>query len=162
MKFPHLSRSKDSARCLAQLSQLMPANGDMEQFVAAVACFRNRPIHLHRVALPVGISGVWAPHEHEDFILVDAGHMPPTRYAAIVAHEIAHIVLEHKPASQQRQEGYTSVLDPDVAQRFMFRHVYEDGAEREAEELATQLTLEHGRRRRDANLRQNRVSARIR
>ena len=76
--------------------QLLPASGDLEQFVAAIAHHRNRPIRIWACELAADEpSGLWVPLPDEDLVL-HAGGIPAEHRTVIVCHEVAHMLLEHR------------------------------------------------------------------
>lgn len=127
----------------AQIDQLVPAGGgDLTDLVARVAQTRGRPVHLMPAKLgPEAPSGFWLATATADYIAYP-DDAPPTRRAAIVCHEVAHMLLEHDLSDPDPEAlaGLTApVLDPAVAARFLRRHSYATRDEREAELLGTRL-----------------------
>lgn len=126
----------------ARIEQLVPIGGDLEDLVEHVARSRGRSVCLLPTdVVPEAPSGVWVATDKADYIAFPSD-APPTRRAAIICHELAHMLLGHAP-----QEGGPQALArlaapaiaPDVAARFLLRHHYVSREEREAETLATRL-----------------------
>ena len=156
-----LRRSAASAR------RLIPASGDLTGFVDAVARSRGRPIVLLGAAFEADApSGVWIVTELRDYIGYPSD-APAARRAAIVCHEVAHMLLGHDPPAgtgglASLAAAAAPTLDPDVAARFLARHGYAGGEEADAEGLGTWLAAELARRERLARAPQDRVYDRMR
>ena len=156
-----LRRSAASAR------RLIPASGDLTGFVDAVARSRGRPIVLLGAAFEADApSGVWIVTELRDYIAYPSD-ASAARRAAIVCHEVAHMLLGHDPPAgtgglASLAAAAAPTLDPDVAARFLARHGYACGEEADAEGLGTRLAAELARRERLARAPQDRVYDRMR
>ncbi len=148
----------------ALVLEMLPPDGDLVGLVGRIASSRQRPIVVTRLSLPSGISGLWDERSPDrDLVVIDDVPMAPSRYAAVLCHELAHIVLGHHGIVDHSPEPTQSGnIDAAIAQRFLRRCAYDDVVEREAEELATALTKEHLRRTHDTSLGLNRVSSRLR
>lgn len=144
--------------------EMLPPDGDLAGLVDRIASSRQRPIIVTRLPLPSGISGLWDERSPDrDVVVIDDVPMAPSRYAAVLCHELAHITLGHHGIVDDSPEPTQSeTIDGAIAQRFLRRCAYDDIVEREAEELATALTKEHLRRTHDTSLGLNRVSSRLR
>src|SRR6478752_7812798 len=133
------------AHTVALGERLLPRDGSIDGFVAAVARHRGRPLHVLDYPLDAaGPSGLWVGCSSGDFIIRSAA-ATPTRGATIVCHELAHMLLGHEPevGDVQAAEVIARVLAPDVgasvAARFLARHGYETADEEDAEAVATAL-----------------------
>jgi len=149
------------------VSTLIPDNGSVDDFVAAVSAQRGRRIAVLGCSMPDdGPSGYWAPTPDVDYIL-HADSITAEHREAVVCHEIAHMVLGH-----EAREGLMDTraiapsISPEVAARFLTREGYSDEIEADAEMLATLIAAELVARA-DAGSRaaaqtQDHVSARLR
>ncbi len=147
---------------------LLPANGDIDEFVSAVADHRGRPGHVLSSPLnPAGPSGFWIGIPTGDYIVVTAT-ATPTRRAAIVCHELAHMLLGHEPevgdvdSARLLAQYLAPAVDPSVAIRFLARHGYEASAEEDAEAAATAFVTAAATRQRATSATNDRVSERLR
>lgn len=131
--------------------RLMPVDGDVEKFVAAVATHRGRPIRLRECPLDVDDpSGLWVPLPDRDLVLLAEGITHEHR-TAVVCHEMAHMLLGHETRAGDVDISLISAalelsIDRSVAARFFARHDYEAAEESEAETLATRIASELARR----------------
>ena len=150
-----------------ELRRLVPASGDLDLLVAAVAARQGRPIRVLGCELEEEApSGLWLQTADVDYI-VHADGIAAEHRRVVVCHELAHMLLGHSPG-----RGEVSTADiapsiaPAVAARFFTRHGYEDEAEAAAESLATQLATELARcaaaRHVEAALTGDTVSTRLR
>lgn len=136
------SRRVTSAARLAK--RLMPTDGDMVGLLANLAQHRGREIHvLARDFAGQPTSGLWISAERADYLVID-DPTTPSRRAAIICHEVAHILLGHRA-----QAGGAALiaaaapdLSPELIARAMARHSYATQEEVEAEALATQIATE--------------------
>lgn len=143
---------------------LLPSDGNLTGLVVSIASSRQRPIIVTRLPLPSGISGLWDERSPDhDVVIIDDVPMAPSRYAAVLCHELAHIFLGHHGVLDVASGPLlTDAIDDSIVQRFLKRCAYDNQMERDAEELATSLAREHLSRTHDAALRLNRVSSRLR
>ena len=148
--------------------RLLPTSGDIDGFVDAVSGHRRRPLRVMDYPLdPAGPSGLWISTPAADYI-VCAASATPTRRAAIVCHELAHMLLGHEPEVGQAEavQAVAQILapdvDPSVVSRFLTRHRYEASAERDAEAVATAFVTAAASRQRVAATATDRVSERLR
>jgi hypothetical protein len=117
--------------------------------------------------IPPGPSGLWISTPAADYI-VCAAAATPTRRAAILCHELAHMVLGHEPevgdaeAVQAVAQVLAPDVDPSVVSRFLSRHRYEASVEGDAEAVATALVTSAASRQRAAATATDRVSERLR
>jgi hypothetical protein len=143
--------------------QLMPRDGDIDGLVGNLSAHRSRPLTMIDSDLGQdGPSGLWLATPTKDYIVVDTAGSP-SRRAAVICHEVAHILLGHTgdPVAQDVASLVPNIR-PSLAARFLARHGYDEPDEHAAEDLATQLVAEHTRRDRAAQLNQNTISARLR
>ena len=149
------------------VSTLIPDNGNVDDFVAAVSAQRGRRIAVLGCSMPDdGPSGYWAPTPDVDYIL-HADSITAEYRETVVCHEIAHMVLGH-----EAREGLMDTraiapsISPEVAARFLTREGYPDEIEADAEMLATLIAAELVARAdagsRAATQTQDHVSARLR
>jgi hypothetical protein len=143
----------------------MPDDGDLDQLLQNLAAERGRPISVleHDPQADGLPSGLWIKATHGDIIMVEAG-AGPSRRAVILSHEIAHMMLGHDgdcEASDLVVQGSPN-LNQGLIERVLHRDNYATDDEGDAEEVATLIAVEHGRRRRNAELRSNPISARLR
>lgn len=160
----NLKRGRSGSSIQVTALEMLPLDGDLNVLVERIASARQRPIVVTRLPLPPGISGLWDERSpDEDFVVVDDVPMAPSRYAAVLCHELAHIVLGHHGIIETAPVvELIDTIDDSIVQRFLKRCAYDDQMERDAEELATALTREHRRRTHNAALKLNRVSLRLR
>ena len=128
------------------VAKMIPAPWNLLEFIANVARHRGRPINIvdHEFDADSKISGAWRSGDEKDTILVSAS-ASGLRREAIVAHEIAHMMLGHTPADLGfvGEDAVADVMplmlmaDSDLARKFLFRHAYDKAAEADAEQLAT-------------------------
>ena len=161
--------SPPSHRTIAKATRaalrLMPEDGDLDTLLQNLAQQRGRPITvIDYDPLPDRLpSGVWVKAQDRDVILVEEG-VGPSRRALIISHEIAHMVLDHHGdcTVSDLVRNAAPDLAPALIERVLHRDTYESAAESEAEEVATLIAVEHSRRRRNAELNANPISARLR
>lgn len=111
-------------------------------------------------------SGLWIATAQADYIVFPADASASER-TAIICHELAHMLLDHRPEAEvdrlaQLVAMVAPTVDPTVAGRFLTRHGYADGAEAEAEQLATVLVTQLSRNAQTEALRSDAVSDRLR
>ena len=132
----------------------MPADGDLDALIEAVAAERGRPIHVMSAALGADApSGLWVSTSRRDYI-VHPDDATPTRRTAIICHELAHMLLDHDPGQVAGDTAtFLTHIAPDIPAairaRFLARHGYEAELEADAEHVATRLTALCAQRRRD-------------
>lgn len=136
------SRRRDLTAALNSLLPLIPRPWSADEFIRRVSTSRRRPIHLLTYPLSTGDpTGFWLSTTGADYIVVPDS-ATGARRDAIIGHEIAHIVLEHDPQPATQLEGLAALApnsSPELVARFLPRHGYQAGIEREAETLATRL-----------------------
>ncbi len=155
-------------RVIALGQRLLPRDGDIDGFVSAVAAYRGRAMRVLNYPLDAaGPSGLWIGTSSGDYIVCSAD-TTPTRRAAIVCHELAHMLLGHEPevgdaaAAQAVARVLAPDVDPLVAARFLARHGYEGPAEEDAEAAATAFVTVAANRQEAAVTATDRVSERLR
>lgn len=141
---------------LKTLQPHMPSPWNLDEFVHNLANRRGRPIELraaHFEVLQDGnrTSGMWVEEPALDVIYWDVT-LPALREAAI-AHEIAHMVLDHprKVLTSRDADGLVlhrgaSPSGRPASSRVLFRHDYEADIEKEAESLGTLLVYDIAQR----------------
>ena len=147
MTQPRADRAKEGVRRARKTAKsLLPDSGDLDQLVLAVSAHRGRLITVQSWRLEADApSGIWLQAADRDYVL-HAANLGPEHRAAVVCHELAHMLLGH-----QSREGVVDVrgvapsIDPVVAARFFTRHGYEDDIEAEAEDLGTRLAADLAR-----------------
>lgn len=153
-------------RATRQALRLIPADGDLDQLLVNVSRFRNRPLHLIEgdigdAKTPSGLCV--ATKAGIDYVMVDR-EATPSRRAAIVCHEIAHMLLGHQGAAPLADiaDYVAPDLDPRLVARLLARHGYTAEIEQEAEAMGTVLATELAGRAAQHALAQDNVSARLR
>lgn len=146
--------------------RLMPEDGDLDALIENLARERGRPLAVveHDPQVDGLPSGVWVDATDRDIIMVEAG-VGPSRRALIISHEIAHMMLGHDGDCRTISDLVRNAapdLSPALIERVLRRDAHTSDDENDAEEVATLIAVEHGRRRRNAELRANPISARIR
>lgn len=145
--------------------RLMPSDGDLDVWLQNLGEHRKRPIRLiiQPLGAGTGLSGMCVVRDDADYIVLDAAGSP-SRRALVLAHEVAHLLLEHdgKAATSQVVAQVAPDLSPGLISRVLTRDGYDSFEEQDAEELATLLAVEHARRQRAHELKSNSVSARLR
>ncbi|MFY0409778.1 ImmA/IrrE family metallo-endopeptidase [Solicola sp. PLA-1-18] len=144
----------------------MPADGDLAVMTRRVGKRRGRSIKVIEKDLSGSeISGLWIEVGDVDYVVIAAGS-PPARRAAILCHELAHMLLGHSGRSGNGGVQVAATIAPDiaphVAARFLARDEYDDAQEVEAESLGTLLCAEHHRRLRDPQRSPDILTARLR
>lgn len=125
--------------------RLMPIDGDLDGLLHALSQQRGRPLHV----LPQKFdgrptSGLWLPTDRADYLVIDEP-TTPSRRAAIICHEVAHILLEHTPNITDSEVVAAAMpdLSPELIARALPRHAYASDDEADAEELGTLIGAEH-------------------
>lgn len=139
-------RQRTVDRAVKAAAAHLPPDGDLQGLLASLSEARGRPLVLVRRELaPGGPSGAWLALPDKDYIVVTAD-AAPSREAAIICHEIGHIVLGHTgtplPADAS---AIAPAVAPHIAARFLGRHGYAADQERDAESFGTLLAVEHAR-----------------
>lgn len=167
MMAPPTARSSSIRAGRRQALRLMPADGDLDAFVAAVADHRGRPIMIR--AWPYAAdepSGYLYGLDEHDIVVMDAVASPSQR-AGVLCHELAHLVLGHQ-GSAADSRLVEALLGPDLNHSarlrtgLLLRHDFEAGIEADAEMLGTILVAETRRRARRADLDADPMGMRVR
>lgn len=156
------SARPDVEAALRRATDLLPPDGDIAKLTSAIGDSRDRPIRVIEIPVPTDSpSGAWIAASDADYVVVDAASTP-SRRAAIVCHELAHILLGHQgeALAELQLDLLAPTLNPGVAARFMGRHGYDSAAEHDAELLGTKLVAAAEKAR--LNLGHDRVSQRVR
>lgn len=121
----------------------LPSFVTAEEFLATIAERRTRPLSLHEAASwPAGLFGVCVVGPEEDRIAIDK-NLSGTRRDLVILHEMAHILLDHRPSVDSPATVPTAALreagiecEDSVV---MARDHFDDEQEWQAEWLATYL-----------------------
>lgn len=147
--------------------RMVPASGLVDDLVAAVSREQNRAVHLLPADLgPEAPTGMWISTDQAEYIVFPADASSAER-AAVICHELAHMLLGHQPEAQvdrlsQMATTVAPSIDSEVAHRFLRRHGYVEKVEAEAERLATVLVTQLARNAESNAVRQDTVSDRLR
>jgi hypothetical protein len=158
---------REARRARSRALRLVPANGAIDDLVAAVGQERGRPLSLLAAELgPMAPTGMWVATDHADYIVYPADASSAER-AAVICHELAHMLLGHQPEAQmdrvsQMARTVAPSIDPDVARRILQRHGYAEQVEADAERLATVLVTKLARNAEAIAVRRDAVSERLR
>lgn len=129
--------------------RLMPADGSLAGLLANLSEYRGREIHvLTRQFGGQPTSGLWLPTERADYLVID-DPTTPSRRAAIICHEVAHILLGHEAQAGESSSIASAAapdLSPELVTRALARHSYANEAEADAEHTATLIGAEHWNR----------------
>lgn len=129
-------------RCEQLLDEVdLPEPFDANVFRDTVAARRGRPIRMVPHEHMVGPCGVLVSMRDADFVFYEAGTSPVHR-DHIVAHELGHLLCEHVPKDQIRDDVLRTLmpdLDPAMVRRVLARTTYGDVDEQEAEMVASLL-----------------------
>jgi Zn-dependent peptidase ImmA (M78 family) len=132
-----------SDQVTAALVGLPPLAGTIEEFVAAVAAQRGRPIVLTDLPATTktgSLCGMWVPTQTTDHIFVAPNVSGPHR-DHVVMHEVGHMLLGHRLGLLT---SFTAV-SPKLVLQMLARTTYSDPQEREAEQFASLvLARTHG------------------
>lgn len=126
------------------LKEFSRVSAGIEDAAALVGRQRGRPIRLLPGEFGSGtLSGLWIACDSTDYIVHPSDALP-TRRTAIIAHELAHMLLRHEPqttieGAEQLAKVLAPTLDPSIARRLLARHAECTPEEIEAERLGTEL-----------------------
>lgn len=129
------------ARCLGLIASLpVPDPFDLEQFRANLERQRGRRLLLLPDAMATDCSGMWIGTDQADYVFY-ARDTTPVHQRHIVAHEIGHMVFDHRGvASGTRLDKLLfPALSPAMVRTILGRTAYSDQEEREAETFASVL-----------------------
>lgn len=123
---------------------LIPATGDVNDLIDALAQRRGRPIRILDMPLSGTPSGAWIPTSSADYLVYPTG-ASSTRRVAALCHELGHILLRHQPgfhglAAEPLLQALAPRLAPHAALRMLLRDGYTDAEEAGAERLGTILS----------------------
>ncbi len=120
-----------------KLPEVVP---DVQTLVDLVAMRRGRPIIL--VAFDSGgrgPTGAWVPTEHADYVFYERD-TTALHQAAIILHEIGHMVLDHQPVPPPAATPLpVELVAAGAATKMLGRSDYLGSEEREAELIASLL-----------------------
>jgi hypothetical protein len=125
--------------------RLMPIDGNLDGLLDALGQERGRRIHvLPQRFAGRSTSGLWLPTKRADYLVIDEP-TTPSRRAAIICHEVAHILLGHTPDFTTSEVIAAAMpdLSPELIARALARHAYATDDEADAEELGTLIGAEH-------------------
>jgi hypothetical protein len=145
-------------RCQRVVDQLeLPDPFDIRTLVDELGQRRGRAIHLISMSVPMGpVCGVWLSTSDFDAICYEAG-TSPLHQEHIIAHELGHLLSAHEapaslsdPLSDDVARVLLPDLDPALIQRALNRSNYSTAEEREAEMIASLISMAASRRGRTA------------
>ncbi|MDK1471971.1 ImmA/IrrE family metallo-endopeptidase [Streptomyces sp. 549] len=115
---------------------------DVQALCAHVGRRRGRTIRPLAMDLrATGLHGLWIATDTEDFVVYEARTSRPHQ-EHIIAHELAHILCGHH-SGERLDDSMARVLfpslDPGTVRGVLGRCGYQEGAEQEAETMATLL-----------------------
>ena len=144
------NHSQQVKEALRDAESIMPPSGDINDLLEGMSRKRERPLSLLRAPLGSKTSGLWIATKKADYIAV-AESASPERLAAIVCHEIAHILLGHEHEKSVGQgllsAGLLKNFDPELADSIVAaRTAYSYTVEADAERVATLISIELRRR----------------
>lgn len=161
------SPNREARLARSRAIRLVPANGVVDDLVAAVSDQRSRAVHLLAADFgPEAPTGMWISTDNAEYIVFPADASSAER-AAVICHELAHMLLGHQPEARVDQlsqiaKTVAPTIDPEVARRFLQRHGYSEQVEAEAEQLATALVTQLARNAEANRVRRDAVSDRLR
>lgn len=129
---------------------LCPQDGSPTTLVRKCAHLTGRRIHVSRQPLESDDpSGIWISTRTFDLIILDESDSP-LRQDTALCHELAHIILGHRPYCLEDGRGFNprlaESLFPHLSERLvrdtlpmMARDAYEPAQESEAESWATDM-----------------------
>ena len=134
-----MRRAGGKGRHAALVRELdIPAPFDLDEFVAGLERQRHRPIRLSPFSSGPGVPcGLWIGTAEADYIYHEQG-TTPYHQTHIALHELAHMLLDHRGATQV-WEGLVNLLVPDVdpqlVQLVPGRSMYTTEEEQDADHL---------------------------
>ena len=130
------------------IERMIPSPWDREEFIAALARHRGRPLELRGVRssqaselygdLRSSPCGVWCDCTDRDIILYDMG-MTERHLIQLLCHEAAHMVLGHTSDVEPSEDWLRLLLadvDPAAVRSTLGRNIIPSEQESEAELLA--------------------------
>lgn len=167
MSRPRAKASTSSRAAHERALKLVPATGRVDDLVENVSRAMGRSVAL----LPFDLgrsepTGLWIATERGDYVVFPSSATEAER-AAIVCHELSHILLKHEPVGEAAQLAQLAAvvapdISPSVAQRILARHGYAQEVEIEAETLATRIVARLVTNAEQSRLAQDTVSSRLR
>jgi hypothetical protein len=128
----------------------LPEPFDVTEVCMKLGERRGRPIVLLALDAPAsGPCGVWLATPQRDYIFYE-GRTAPLHQWHIIAHELGHLVHDHRSTGVLGDEAARLLmpgLDPQVVQRVLGRTHYSAAEEREAEIFASVVMQWADRRR---------------
>ena len=146
-------------RCRARVAALdawveLGHLSDVDELCERVAQRRQRAIHLEARPLPATLAGAWLASDRSDYIFF-AQDAPPPHQEHIKLHELAHILCDHRPITDQAEllhEQLFGRLDPTIIRSMLARSRYDTRQEREAELVASLIEQRWFARRSSATI----------
>lgn len=146
-----LPADRRTRRAYRQAIRLLPVDGNLRDFVAAVSTYRGRPIYtIAEPWEPGKPTGTWIARPDADYLAYDLTSSAG-RQAAVICHEISHMLLGHHGQSMD-----------NLAAAVLHRDFFGGDIEAEAEALGTSLAAEALRRQTRARLDEDPISRRLR
>jgi hypothetical protein len=125
----------------------IPAPFDLDEFVAGLERQRHRPIRLSPFSSGPGVPcGLWIGTAEADYIYHEQG-TTPYHQTHIALHELAHMLLDHRGATQVWEKLVNLLVpgvDPQLVQLVLGRSMYSTEEERDAETLASLIHEQSG------------------
>jgi len=125
----------------------IPAPFDLGEFVAGLERQRHRPIRLSPFSSGPGVPcGLWIGTAEADYIYHEQG-TTPYHQTHIALHELAHMLLDHRGATQVWERLVNLLVpdvDPQLVQLILGRSMYSTQEERDAETLASLIHEQSG------------------
>lgn len=138
-------RAIEPERIVRSLGLVTPFG--LDDLLAATERWRKRPLCIKDCPLPPEFSALWVETAKADHLVVATGLILLQREQAIV-HELAHILLEHRPRVVTSPAELQEALGVPASMHALARSGYHYGGDEEvqAEYLATVICmgLQHG------------------
>ena len=143
-----MRRAGGKGRHAALVRELdIPAPFDLDEFVAGLERQRHRPIRLSPFSSGPGVPcGLWIGTAEADYIYHEQG-TTPYHQTHIALHELAHMLLDHRGATQVWEKLVNLLVpdvDPQLVQLVLGRSMYSTEEERDAETLASLIHEQSG------------------
>ncbi|MBN1485465.1 MAG: ImmA/IrrE family metallo-endopeptidase [Chloroflexia bacterium] len=121
----------------------LPQRFAWEELLRAVEKKRQRPLETMECSLPPEFSALWVETEQVDYLIVATG-LTALQYRQAMAHELAHMILEHQPGASTSPLSLREALGIPAEMWALARSAYRygDQEEIEAEWLATAICLQ--------------------
>lgn len=118
----------------------IPSPFDVRLLCRRIAERQHRPIHLEPMRMPAdGPCGVWVSGAAVDYIFFEE-QTSPLHQEHIVAHELGHLLCDHRTMSVMSGDTSRTVLptlDPNMVERILHRTHYNEVEEQQAEIIAS-------------------------